>query len=115
MNFLTGMDWSGWLYGLLAGAIGGGATAVYGAMAATMVDSSDFAFGSPKSLKLMGMMFAMSFIKDAALYLKQNPMPKVVTVTTVETVERQKNPPATVTTRVEETKITAESKDSGIK
>ena len=106
MNFLSNLDWGSWLYGLFAGGIGGGATAVYGAMAASMIDSTHFAFGSPSSFKLMGMMFAMSFLKDAALYLKQKPLPDVKTVTTTETVERTTHPPATVTTTVEETKVT---------
>jgi hypothetical protein len=86
-GFLTSLDWSIWLYGLFAGGVGGGATAVWGALSASMVDSP-FAVGSASSFKLMGMMFLMSFVKDAALYLKQNPMPAMKTVTTaVETTE----------------------------
>lgn len=108
-NPLRTLDWGNWLYGLFAGGIGGGATAVYGAFAASAIDAH-FAFGTANSMKLMAMMFAMSFLKDAALYLKQNPLPAIRTVTTVETVERTRNPPATVTTTVEKTEISPDPK-----
>lgn len=103
MSFWSELDWSGWAYGLMAGSIGGGATAVYGALAVAMIDSRDFSVGSAKSFKLMGLMFAMSFIKDAALYLKQNPLPTVKVVKRVETVAHQENPATTVTTTIEQT------------
>lgn len=104
------MDWGSWLYGLFAGGIGGGAAAVYGAMIASAV-SKDLAFGSAASFKFMGLMFAMSFVKDAALYLKQKPLPDVVRETTTETVARQQYPPAVVTTTVKETEVVAAPKD----
>lgn len=108
-NPLNSLDWGNWIYGLLWGSIGGGANAVSGAMAASMVDSKDFAFGSAQSLKLMGAIFLFTFVKDAALYLKQNPLPAIKTVTTVETVERKQHPPAVVTTTVEKTEISNSS------
>ena len=105
-TMLENLDWGNWIYGLFAGGIGGGASAVSGAFAASAIDSTHFGFGSTASWKLMGLMFLMNFMKDGFLYLKQNPLPTVKTVTKVETVERQQHPPAVVTTTVEETKVT---------
>lgn len=51
-NIMKTLDWGNWLYGLFAGGIGGGATAVYGAFAASAIDAH-FAFGTPNSFKLM--------------------------------------------------------------
>ncbi len=104
-NLAENLDWGNWIYGLLWGSIGGGANAVSGAMAASMVDSADFSFGGTRSLKLMGAIFLFTFVKDAAFYLKQNPLPAIKTVTTVETVKRTAYPPATVTTTIEKTEI----------
>lgn len=98
------LDWSNWLYGLFAGMIGGGATAVTGALAASAIDSNDFGFGTSRSVKLMAAMFLMSALKDTCLYLKQNPLPKIITVTTVQTTE-QISPKATQVTKVEQTTI----------
>lgn len=86
-KFLAGsMDWGSWLYGLFAGAIGGGSAAVTGGFAAMAVDSKDFGMGTANSFKLMGMMFVFSAVKDAMLYLKQNPLPPIVTQTVTESV-----------------------------
>lgn len=112
MGFLTSLDWSNWFYGLFAGFIGGGSAAVTGALAASAIDSKDFGFGSSQSFKLMGAMFLMSAIKDTCLYLKQNPLPKIITVTTVETTEKL-TPKATVVTTVEQTKVEPVSQKEG--
>lgn len=104
MRLINDLDWGSWLYGLFAGMIGGGATAMTGALAASAIDGTDFAIGSMRSFKLMAAMFAMSAAKDMFLYLKQNPLPKVVTVTTVETTQ-QLTPKSTVVTTVERTKV----------
>ena len=101
------LDWGNWLYGLFAGCIGGAANAVSGAVAALVVDAKDFSAGSAHSFKLMAAIFCLTFLKDAALYLTQHPLPTVKTVTTVETVEKQVHPTATVTTTVEQTTTAA--------
>lgn len=93
-NPLKDVDWENWIYGLLAGAIGGGSAAVTGAFAAATVDSH-FALGTKDNLKLMGAVFAVSAAKDFFLYLKQNPLPKwrittVETTTTETTVRSEK-------------------------
>jgi hypothetical protein len=103
MRFIEDLDWGSWLYGIFAGGIGGGATAVYGAIAASMIDSKHFGFGSAASFKLAGMMFGMSFVKDAALYLKQNPLPAVKRETTVSSA--RSTPAGTVITTVKETEM----------
>lgn len=104
MAFFQEVDWEGWIKGLLAGCISGGANAVMLALTAPAIDP-DLALGSPKALKLMGMIFVTSVLKDAMLYLRENPIPKVKTVTTVKTVEHQESPPLTVVTTVQETKV----------
>jgi hypothetical protein len=106
MGFFRNLDWGNWFYGLLAGSIGGGANSVSGALGAVIVDPKHFAVGSSASFKLMGVIFLLTFLKDASLYLAQNPLPKIKTVTTTETVEHLTHPTATVTTTVEETKTT---------
>lgn len=98
------LDWGSWFYGLVWGSMGGGANAVSGALGAAVVDAKDFAIGSLQSFKLMGAIFAMTFLKDAALYLAQRPLPTAIeTVTTVETISAQSSPPALVTTTVQTT------------
>ena len=104
------LDWGNWVYGLFAGCIGGAANALSGGVAALVVDAKDFSAGSAHSFKMMGAIFALTFLKDAALYLSQNPLPPIKTVTTVETVEHQAHPSATVTTTVQETKMSEEPK-----
>ena len=73
------LDWGNWTYGLLYGSIGGGANSVYAAFGALVVDPKDFAFGSAKSFKLMGWVFAFSALMSAFFYLKQKPLPDKMT------------------------------------
>ena len=104
MGYFQSLDWGNWLYGLLAGSISGGANSVSGALGAVIVDPKHFAIGSASSFKLMAVIFGLTFLKDASLYLAQKPLPPVKTVTTTETVVQKTHPTATVTTTVEETK-----------
>jgi hypothetical protein len=106
MNFFRTLAWGPWLGALLKGGIGAGASSLTAMLATFTVDPNDFQPGSAKSVKVMAVCFAFSFTKAAFLYLQNNPLPQVQTVTTVETIEKQKNPPATVTTTVQETKTT---------
>lgn len=103
-HLLDNLDWENWLYGLFAGGIGGGATAITGGIAAGAIDSH-FSLFSASSFKLMGLMFAMSFIKDAALYLSQSPLPKVKTVVTTTKVTDNTLPGEKRVTTVEETHV----------
>lgn len=101
------LDWSNWLYGLFAGAIGGGSAAVSSGVSAVLTDPH--LAGSFSLLKLMGTTFIVSFFLSAFFYLKQNPLPTKI-VKTVETVEHKHFPEATVTTTVEKTSTIAEPK-----
>jgi len=105
MAAFDNLDWSNWFYGLLAGMIGGGSSAFTSGISASAIDPTTFAFGSSKSVKLMVAMFVWNAVLAAFLYLKQNPLPKVKTVTTVETTERI-SPKVAVVTTVEQTKVT---------
>jgi hypothetical protein len=107
MQFFRDLDWGNWLYGLFYGSIGGGANSVSGALGAVIVDPKHFAFGSTSSFKLMGVIFLLTFMKDASLYLAQKPLPPIKTVTTTETVQQTTRPAATVTTTIEQTQMSA--------
>lgn len=108
MKFWSELDWGNWLYGIFAGGIGGGASAISSGIGVATIDPKDFAIGSTNSVEAMAVTFAISFVLSVAFYLKQNPMPKIKTVTTVQKVELQSDPPAKVTTTVQETKISTE-------
>lgn len=97
------LDWGNWLYGIGAGFIGGGSTAVTGAMALMVIDSKDFYLGGVKIWQVMGLMFVFSGVKDMMLFLAQQPLPKIITtVTTTETSVLPTRPPTTITKTVEE-------------
>ncbi len=68
-----------WLYGLLAGFIGGGASAVSSMFGPMFVDPAKFNFadahGFGNILKTMGISFVVSGAISAFLYLKQAPLP----------------------------------------
>lgn len=106
MALLQNLDWDNWTRGLVAALVGGGSAAVVGGFAFMVTDPSHAEWG--RLFKSMMMIFGYSALKDAFLYLKQNPLPKVITVTTTETTTRQNDPPAIVTTKVEETKVTTD-------
>lgn len=103
-NTLIGrMDWGNWIYGLVAAFIGGGASSISTGFAVSVVDPKDFALFGPKSIHVMWITFCFNGILVGCAYLKQNSLPSIRTVTTVETVTHQSNPPAVVTKTVEET------------
>ena len=77
-KFWATLAWDDWIYGLMYGAIGGGSNSVYAAFGALVVDPKDFAFGSAKSFRLIGWVFAFSALMSAFLYLKQKPLPDQV-------------------------------------
>lgn len=67
-----------WLRGLAAAFIGGGSTAVSGAITLGLDDSKDYNLGNPAHLlKIMGTMFVISGALSAFAYLKQSPIPAV--------------------------------------
>lgn len=99
------LEWGKWLYGLGAAAIGGGASAVSGGIVLNVQDAKDYNFGDPKIYKVMIWMFGISGLLSMFFYLKQHPLPEIITKTTIETTTRQQDPPAIVKTTIEETKI----------
>lgn len=104
-GFWGSLNWADWFYGLIYGAIGGGATTVYAAFGTMIIDPHDFAFGSPKSLHLIWLVFSFSALMSAILYLKQKPLPDMKKrEETVEVTEVKGKPVATVTT-VKETSV----------
>ncbi len=97
------LDWDNWLYGLIAAFIGGGASAVVAGITASGLAPNELKLGTLKSFELIGMVFLFKGIIVGCAFLAQSPLPKKVTVTTVETTVE--NPPKTVKTTVEETKV----------
>lgn len=91
------LDWSSWLYGLLAGFFGGGAGAVTSGFANMVVDPEHFNILHPRLvIESMVTMFVISGVLTALAFLHQNPLPTVVTVTETKTTSLQKDPPAIV-------------------
>ncbi len=106
MRILEDLDWGSWVYGLVWGSIGGGASAVVSGVTVSLTDPKDYAFGSGKFFTLFATVFFANAAMSMFLYLKQNPLPTVKTVTTVKTVEQQQEPKATVITTVQKTEVT---------
>lgn len=68
------LQWRKWLYGLIGGAIGGGATVISALPVGAIIGAADY---TPR--QLVGM-FVSGAIVSAALYLKQSPVPEVIEV-----------------------------------
>ncbi len=68
------LDWQSWLYGLGGGVIGGAATSIVTLVGGQVVGAAAF---TPRQLVTVGV---ISAIVNAALYLKQSPLPKVVEI-----------------------------------
>ena len=75
---LEHLDFRGWFYGLLSAIIGGGASSVTAAVAASYIKPGDFAFAGADSLKLMFSVFGINALISMFLYLKQSPLPAIV-------------------------------------
>lgn len=102
-SWWASLDWDNWIYGAVAGFIGGGSGAAASGLALMIVDPNDFSIYTRKLYQVAGAVFVVNGIKDMFLYLKQNPMPKVKTVTTVQSTEKVDG--AKVVTTVEQTKV----------
>ena len=99
------LDWSAWFYGIVAGFIGGGASAVISGFTVAVSDPKDYAVGTGKFFGLVFTIFISNGAISAFMFLKQNPLPRIRTVTTVETTTKQADPPAIVKTTVETTEM----------
>ncbi len=104
MSIFENLDWGSWIYGLLYGAIGGGASAVVSGITVALNDPKDYGIGSGKFIGLVVTVFVANAAMSMFLYLKQTPLPAVKTVATVQTVEQEGKPTKTITT-VAETKL----------
>ncbi len=74
------LDWGNWLYGLVAGFVGGGAGAVVSGVTASMLVPDRLAIGSSKFFVLIGIVFLAHGCISTMMYLQQNPLPKKITV-----------------------------------
>ena len=94
------LNWAGWLYGLISGFIGGGASAVTAGVVLPGLDAKDFNFGGGihKLLFAMGAFFLVHGILVAMAYLAKSPLPQVETTVTVATTTQAGVAPKVVTT-----------------
>lgn len=104
--WLGELDWGSWLSGVIGGFIGGGASAVTSAVSMLVVDPNYVATHGANIVKIATTTFVVSGILGAALYLKQHPVPEVITTTTkTERTEVREDPAATITTKIEQQKV----------
>jgi glycerol-3-phosphate acyltransferase PlsY len=96
------LDWENWMYGVFAGFIGGGATAVTSGVTLNMVDPKDFNVYTSKFYVMVAAIFAANGLMSMFMFLKQNPLPPIVTTTTTTSVAGKP-----VVKMVEEVKVEA--------
>lgn len=102
------LQWETWVYGLIAGFIGGGANAVIASTAVTMIAPHEFNTGAQlhNLLLLVGFTFLGSGLLSAMAFLAKSPLPPLVTVTTTETTVE----PTAVGVKVSEVATTTQAK-----
>lgn len=97
-GFWSGLDWDSWSYSLLKGIMSGGASGASAMLNAALIDSKDWALGSPNSFRMLwqswllgAAMFTFAFMSKSGLPDKKQreetreetkPLPKGGTVTT---------------------------------
>ena len=82
-------DWGNWLYGLLTAVITGGANAVVGGVSLNLVDPSHFNAQNADLYKVVWTLFLANGTMSFFLFLKQQPLPKLVERTTeTHTIEK---------------------------
>lgn len=74
MTKIKRLDWKGWLYSFGAGVIGGVATSVLTITGGQVIGAATF---TPRQL---GTIAVVSLVVNAAMFLKQSPLPKVIEV-----------------------------------
>ena len=94
------LSWGLWIYGLVAGLIGGGAggvvTAISGAVA--LPQQVNLQAGFHSFLILFYISFAMHGLVSVAFYLQKSPLPQIETTVSVATTEQKGTPTKVVTT-----------------
>lgn len=80
------LNWSGWLYGLVSGFIGGGSSAVSSFVANNITDPKDFNLGTGlhHTMANAGVTFLIAGGITVFAFLKQSPLPKAREVWTDE-------------------------------
>lgn len=77
------LKWDQWIYGLLSGVVGGGASAVVSGVSSMLMAPQQFNLQDWQGAKKLFVMMAVNFTLNAALsaffYLKQSPLPPPVT------------------------------------
>jgi hypothetical protein len=91
------LDWDNWFYGLFAGFIGGGASAVTSGVTLNLLDPKDFNLVTSKFYITVASIFVANGLLNMFMYLKQNPLPTITTVTKVQKTETGTEPPVVVT------------------
>ena len=82
MGKLQHLDFLGWFYGLMAAIVSGGSSSVTSAVAAGFLDPEKFNLTNPMAtIKLMLSVFVLNALLGMFLYLKQSPIPPVVSET----------------------------------
>jgi len=100
------LDWSLWFYGLWSAFVGGGAGAAGAAIAAIALDPSHFNLNEPWPLfKLALTTFLVSGLAPFFAYLKQQPLPPIITVTETKTTSLQHDPTAIVEQTIKTTEV----------
>ncbi len=103
------LDWGNWLYGLVAGFIGGGAGAVVTGVTASMLVPDRLAIGSSKFFVLIGVVFLAHGCISTMMYLQQHPLPNRITLVE-ESKSRVVEPDKTTVTATKTTTTVMEDK-----
>jgi hypothetical protein len=97
------LDWGNWLYGLIAGFVGGGAGSVITALGAIGITPNSYNLNTQfgNTMRLAAFSFLINGFITMMAYLHQNPLPaKEPTTTVVETTVGPSKTPQTTTTIV---------------
>jgi hypothetical protein len=97
--------WEQWLYGLFSGIIAGGATSASSALTAALLAPDKFNITNGHFYALLGITFMVNGLVAAFLYLKQSPLPALVTTTTTESIGVPGQPPALISKKVEQVQV----------
>ena len=91
------MNWGSWFYGLITAFVSGGAGAFGAVQGATMLAPQSFNLNGQigNSLKLAVATFVMAGIGPFFAYLKNHPLPDVVSSTTVTVTQTKSAEPDT--------------------
>lgn len=94
------LDWGPWLYGLVAGFIGGGAASVGSALAAMHLAPGQFGVAGTQgwtSLKMVGITWLIGGGLVVVAFLMKSPLPTIETTVEVSKVEQPGVAPITTT------------------